>query len=325
MFVFRNPQSISSLSYSFLIIFVFCVSYFVLPYHTGGDQVHYSRAYYSVFGHSFFDALSVYRSIIYSQDIIHFIIIKFGSDLGIPRILLMSIFNAYLAFLMAFYLRRKGFSFLLVLLAVLSNYYLFAVFFTLERMKFGLLFFLLYLVYNNRFFIFISLLAHFSFIIPVFIFLFSRYVIFFLDFLSRFLRGFWSVKVKNISALVFVCIFIFLFLFTFWGALYDKLYAYSLMGYLFSPADFIKIIILAALAFFSCKPSDRMLVLLSFFMLSCLIVPLNGVRIFFFGLFIFYYFVSVKSRFSKFSIVLISLYLLFKTFVYFYIIFNFGG
>lgn len=145
----------------------FALTYFVLPLHTIGDQQHYIAAYEVVAGKDFLGALLAYRTKIFSFEPIHFLVSWVFSSLGVPKVVLMGVFNSLLSVLFAIYLRSKGYSQSLVLLISITNYYMFALFFTLEKLKFSYIFLLFYLITRGRLFLLLSVAAHLQGLIPI--------------------------------------------------------------------------------------------------------------------------------------------------------------
>lgn len=150
-----------------IFIITYAYSYFVLPYHTDGDQLYYIEAYNKVADLEFIEALDVYRQIIFTREPIHFFIIWITSSLGFDKDVVMSFANALLASLFAMVLRRKGASTFWVLWITFSAYYLQTMFFTLERTKFAFIFMLLYLLTERRWLLILSVFSHALMLIPI--------------------------------------------------------------------------------------------------------------------------------------------------------------
>lgn len=145
----------------------FFISYLLSPYHYGGDQAHYTRVYDDIFGLDLLAANIAYISIIDSKEIIHFIVIWIGSNLGISKLLLMSAANALLYFLLMKLFLSMRVSGLVALFVILTNYYIFTLFFTLEKLKFAIIFILIAILMmrKGKFYsgyLFASVLSHFQ-------------------------------------------------------------------------------------------------------------------------------------------------------------------
>lgn len=158
----RLSKSISVDSILFLSVALaaFFLSIEVAPYHVGGDQVHYSRAYEEIRGMSLLEAIEIYRSIIFSYEPIHFFVSWVLSNLGFEKVVSMAVLNALLAYLFARFLRTKTRSFPIILLIVISNHYMYAAFFTLEKLKVSLIFLLLFLNFRKGIFGVVAGVAH---------------------------------------------------------------------------------------------------------------------------------------------------------------------
>ena len=127
------------------------------------------------------DALTHYRGQIESLELTHFIYIYSLKNLNIEKDSAMALVNGLLGFCFAtIILNYFKYSPWLIII-IISNYYLLALFFTLERLKFGILFLVIGIIVNKKYilsnlFLLLSLMSHLSMIIPITVWMFSKYI-----------------------------------------------------------------------------------------------------------------------------------------------------
>ena len=148
MMIFNKDKLISILVF----FFAYIITFYILPFHVAGDQIHYSNAYFAVKDLNLSDALKGYRTFLHTGELGHFIITYIYSFLGLDRIFLICFLNALLAVLFYSFLRSRGWGFLFSIFLVITNYYMYSVFFTLERLKVAFIFLLFFYHYRNHLF-----------------------------------------------------------------------------------------------------------------------------------------------------------------------------
>lgn len=151
-------------------LYIFFFSIYLLGIYTEGDYIDYSNAYEAILGKSYLQAFISYQGLIGSSEPIHFTISWIASNIGIDRILFVSLFNALTAFIFLKLGKKLNASLFILLLIVVTNFYFFALFTELERLKFGFLFFFsaLYFIENRKLFIIFSIvtvLTHLQFLV----------------------------------------------------------------------------------------------------------------------------------------------------------------
>lgn len=132
-----------------VVLTVFVISMLISPQYTGGDQIHYRRVYDEITFLGLKDAYEYYRSNLDSRELVHFIIVYFASPI-MGKDLLMSVFNAGLAYSALKLCRTHGVSPIIAALIPLSNYYFFTMYFSAERLKFAMIFVILGINYINK-------------------------------------------------------------------------------------------------------------------------------------------------------------------------------
>lgn len=126
---------------------VFLSSLLIGPLHSEGDQLAYVAAYRAVDGLAILDAFEEYRRYLDSAEIVHFLVIWIGSNLGVDKNLLMSSANALLAYVILKLFRKWRGAFWISAVFVLSNFYILVLYFTAERLKFSFIFVVLSFIY----------------------------------------------------------------------------------------------------------------------------------------------------------------------------------
>lgn len=146
---------------------VFFFSMVLSQLYVEGDQLGYHRAYSLIEGLGLTDGFFIYEHNVSGAEYTHFLLSLLGSNLGIDKNMLMSLFNAILAVLSLRLLEKWGADFRVSCFIVLTNFYLFVLYFAAERLKIGFIFLVLSLLYCNRplnsyLLSFLSIWSHFS-------------------------------------------------------------------------------------------------------------------------------------------------------------------
>jgi hypothetical protein len=113
------------------------------------------------------DGFVIYEHNVSGAEYVHFFLSLLGSNLGIDKNALMSLFNAILAVYSLKLLKKWGADLRVACLIVLTNFYMIVLYFAAERLKIGFLFLVLSLFYSNRpwhsySLVFLSICSHFS-------------------------------------------------------------------------------------------------------------------------------------------------------------------
>jgi hypothetical protein len=148
-------------------VVVFFISLVLSRLYVDGDQLGYHRAYSLMEGLALRDGFVMYTHNVSSAEYVHFFLSLLGSNLGIDKNAIMSLFNAILAVYSLKLLEKWGADFRVACLIVLTNFYMFVLYFAAERLKIGFIFLVLSLLYSNRpwysySLIFLSIWSHFS-------------------------------------------------------------------------------------------------------------------------------------------------------------------
>lgn len=110
--------------------------------YVNGDQIAYNIAYERMFGQSLVQAYQLYFASVSSLELVHFLLIWVFSNLGIPKLLLMSTLNVVLALLVFRNLARTRLNIWFSASLVFINYYILVLFFSAERLKVAFIFFM---------------------------------------------------------------------------------------------------------------------------------------------------------------------------------------
>lgn len=148
-------------------VVVFFCSLLLSRLYVGGDQFGYHHAYSLMEGLGLRDGFVMYEHNVSGAEYVHFVLSLLGSNLGIDKNLLMSLFNGMLAVYSLKLLRKWGADFRVSCMIVLTNFYMLVLYFAAERLKFGFLFLVLSLLYSNKpwqsySLAFLSIWSHFS-------------------------------------------------------------------------------------------------------------------------------------------------------------------
>lgn len=303
-----------------IFLLTFALSLIIAPFHVEGDQVHYSQAYTVIAGLGFEEALLVYKTIIYTDELVHFFIIWIFSSLGVEKNLLMASANSLLAVLFAKFLRQKGANLLMVVWITFSAYYLHTMFFTLERTKFAFIFMLIYLISQHRKWILMAVFTHTLTLIPLALNIISQKIFKPKSTQQRNMSGSSLPKIFKIT----VAVAFLLLLFDVFGVhLHDKFFAYYNEN---KNNDFFEgwsLLFLCGATLMTAR--DRRITLLFYLGLLVSAVLMGSSRINMIGYFAFLYFSNFQHQAFKLSVAVMGVYLLYKTWVYLANIYYFGG
>lgn len=148
-------------------VVVFFTSLVLSRLYVEGDQLGYHRAYSLMEGLGLRDGFIMYEHNVSGAEYVHFFLSLLGSNLGIDKNALMSLFNAIFAVYSLKLLEKWGADFRVACLIVLTNFYMFVLYFAAERLKIGFLFLVLSQLHSNRprhsyLLVFLSIWSHFS-------------------------------------------------------------------------------------------------------------------------------------------------------------------
>lgn len=310
--------NIAYLMLFFIFCFTFAISLFFTPYHVAGDQVHYNKLYDGVRGLNLIDGYYFYISNIDSKEFFHFLWIWVFTNVGFSKIFIMSLLNSWVACLMFSFFKRTGASLALVFIFVISNYYMYAMFFTLEKLKFSVLFLLLaaYCIKSPKkqvLFVIVSMLTHFQMIILFSMYWFSRQKIKFI---------FHSSWRKAFLLFVTLCGF-----FLFWHFLGDQILRKINYYYEFYSGNrlvgLLKLLVLFLITFV--YSGYKKSVILFYIPFAFVVFFLGGDRLMMAAYFYCSYYLLKYNKGMNIMFCLFSFYMLFKTYSYLYMVYEYGG
>lgn len=147
-----------------LLFSVFNISLILGNLYVGGDNNGYRAIYNGVADLDIFNAYFLYNYVITTVEFVHFIFVWIASNLGIDRILFLSICNTLLAGLIIKTFDNLKVNLLVTSCFIITNFYLYVLFFDTERLKFGFIFFLLFFLFRKKktLSFFLSILSIFS-------------------------------------------------------------------------------------------------------------------------------------------------------------------
>lgn len=118
---------------------------FIYPLYYGGDLEHYNNYYYGVESYNIQNAFKYYNQALGTQEPIYFLITYFAASLGINKLLLITLVNVTISYLIfrLIYSTRPQTPYLFLLIAYFSCFYILVILTSAERLKFGLLFYLI--------------------------------------------------------------------------------------------------------------------------------------------------------------------------------------
>lgn len=310
----KNILRLLPLIYGMLI---FLVTFVLAYFYTGGDQVHYIKAYDRVYKLTFIDAYIRYNNLLSSQEFIHFILIWTLGEYA-EKNLVMSFANGMFAYLATVIMLRLNANKWIVLLILVFSYYPLVLFLAAERLKFGfILFFFSMMLYQSGkaklalVAASISITAHIQLLISYA----SVLLVYLVETISTFIRK--GVVDKKI---IYIVILGGLSLYFMSGQIIDKFDAH-VDG--FALVDLMKILVLFALILFytPAQPSTAVVLFIPLFVVTIL---MGAERIIFFGYFIFlYYGLQVKGGVNV-GVVITLLYGFYKTSLFLFSLYFYG-
>lgn len=276
-----------TLIHIFISTSIFLLSLLIAPLYVNGDQELYRIVYKNIADLSLFTAFINYKLTLGSGEVIHFIFIWIFSHLGIDKDVIMSLFNAFLAYASLQLLQRWKASIFIAVLLVLTNFYFMILYFAAERLKFGILFLILSLLYFNRtkLFVVIAIFSHFQVIIMYVAITFNSFV-------KQILKIF-QKKTLSKSALIMILISI-LAISVIYQPLMGKFQSYY-KGLDFS--ELVKTLVFLFLALFYSQNKKETFFVFVPLLIAALIV--GGERINIFAYFVFlYYALPIRNGFN---------------------------
>ena len=123
----------------FLIPVAYAVSYFLLTYYVGGDQIAYHNFYNVLHGADFTEMLVLARGYVSSNEPLSALVLWAGSNLSIEKNVYISILNVFLVSGI-FLLARKHRVNSLMILLLLTNFYVIVLMTGAERLKIAFIF-----------------------------------------------------------------------------------------------------------------------------------------------------------------------------------------
>lgn len=282
----------------------FIISYFVSPYHIQGDQFFYHKAYDLIGNLNIFEAKNQYDSNISTSEPIHFFITWIFSYIGTDKNLVMSVANGILSVLFIRFLQIKKYP--LSLIFIMSfNYYIFTMYFTLERMKFAFIFLFLAIVTRKIYFQILSIFTHILTLIPIFLF----------NIESLLLRSnIFSSKMNNFIVYLSIALFVVFLSIFFYDHLVYRFFYYGGMASNTDGIEYWQIIIFYLISLFFSQ--NKIMATFYFLFLFVLVFFLGGGRLNMLGYFGMLYFSNPLNRYFQIIITIISIYFIFKAFLY---------
>ncbi len=123
----------------FLIPVAYAVSYFLLTYYVGGDQIAYHNFYNALYGADFVEMLVLAHGYVSSNEPLSALVLWAGSNLNIEKNIYISVLNVFLIsgiFLLARKYRVNS----LMILLLLTNFYVIVLMTGAERFKIAFIF-----------------------------------------------------------------------------------------------------------------------------------------------------------------------------------------
>lgn len=306
-----------------LILSVFVVgtfySYLISGFYISGDQEWYFKAYESISGKNFIDALNSYQKVLDTSELMHFFLTWIVSSLNVSKNVFMSFSNGVLAGLLTCLLLRNGLSPFLALSVIFSSYYLNVLFFDLERLKFAFIFLLAYLIYPRLWLLGSAVFSHALTVIPIMLGLPWKYVFLKNGLLKK--QGYSWVIPKWKLAFFFGTLF-----FLVVSLLWDHI-AYR-VTYYYKPFEFSSLSDICRLGIFyglTMLTSRQKIKASSFFVgLMILAILFGDSRLNMLGYFGFLYYSNFRNKLFPVIIFPVILYFLFKSTVYIWKLYLFG-
>ena len=307
-----------SLSNIFITLLIFCISMYISPYYTEGDQVHYRKVYLSLVDYNFFSGFSIYKLSVSSTEPISYTLTWIACHLFDNKDLYISFVNAIFAYTLASLLSKWKVAIPIIFIIILTNFYLYVLYFSAERLKYGILFFLVSLYYleNTKkfyFFAFLAILSHIQTLILYGSLMFYNVILNIKDvFITLEIKKFFLVSIILVIGSLFIMQEQILVKF----AAYHNEYGINV---------FFKSFILLLLALYYSKNKSETLLL--FIPLFVTIFLVGDMRVNMFSYFVFMYYALQVNHGYNFGVILTSMYNLYKSILYINNIFlyNYGG
>lgn len=292
----------------------FPISFYVLSYYQGGDQIHYRNFYNGLDELDFLAAFDFYRNSLGTSEPGYFLFAYVFSQI-LPKDIVFSLVNSVFVFVLLRHLFRINLSYVVIL--ILSfNFYLLVLLFSAERLKLSLLFMLIYLhnpVFSRYNWLFFSIFTHVQ-VLLIYIFTQSGRVVKVLRSLYHGRAGFNLILIAG----VFFMVVFFLFL-MFDHILSKAIFYYGVSGgwqAVVKPVIFFLLTIL-----YSKNRSEAFLIFSIIVFLSFFV---GSERLTIFSYLVFIYYASAYRKGLNFGVVVTSLYFLFKGIVFLNNIFIYG-
>ena len=302
VFMTINGERAAALSSAVLVFFY---TYFLGALYVGGDQEHY-RSVYEVSGSSsFLDSYLYYRGRIQSDEVGHFLITWFAS-----QIFEKDLFNAFANSIFAFFsvrlLSKWGAHTLLALVISVFGYYHLAMYVSAERLKYASIFFVIGAFYFQRnrltyLAFLISIITHLQYLVMIAAVFSGRFSAIFLD-AYRFLR----VRKSDITIIMLLLLFLILISIVFYDHIVYKIKAYHQV---FGFTEYFRILLFFFGALFYSK--EWVKVLATFSVLFLMVGLVGGDRVNLFGYFIFLFFALQVRKGFNFGVI--------ATFIYYFV------
>ena len=168
-------------------LYAFFLSMGILPFAMYGDQEHYIKFYNALAGLSFLEGYTAQQDLLGTSEPGYFLFSYISAIwLNLDRVLLFSILNTVLAYVVINWIVKNNVSTLVVVLLSV-NFYLLILFFSSERLKLATIFFVLYLSCSGRYkFVFLagSIFTH----VQLIVFLISGFILNFISSISSLTR-----------------------------------------------------------------------------------------------------------------------------------------
>ena len=164
----NKRHKVSSIVSLLMLLWLIPVIYYISVIYSGGDQISYHDAYYSM-NNGMVQNYLKYNLLLGSFEFVHFLTISAASQFFEKNIFFT--FINFIFLISGIYAVSKNTlrPYWLICILFLSNYYVHVLLFSAERLKLGFLFFFLAMIfhkttYKKYFFIIMSILTHFSLI-----------------------------------------------------------------------------------------------------------------------------------------------------------------
>lgn len=282
------------------LIYIFFITFQILPYYKYGDVFHYTQFYEGVKGVNFLDALELSKTTIDSSEPVYPFFAGISSR-WLERTLFLSIANAALVICFFYSCRKYNVSPVITFFIANTNFYFYVLYFSAERLKFAIIFILLSIIFIDRaikaltFFCF-AILAH------------SQIILMFFGFIAKMLNPNFSNPIKFAKTILTYSVF-FALIFILKDHITSKLEYYTESNSRFD--DPLKIILFAVASFY--YSSKNKIVYWLFPPLLFASAILGGGRVVIMGYFIFLFFSLQYKKGFNFAVIISAIYFLYKT------------